>query len=152
MLRDVLKIAPLAETTAEISALSDVLIEDALREAESRLLRRHEWPKTLDPAHRLVDVPFTVLSLGKLGGNELNYSSDVDLLYVFGDGKEPSDAAISNREFFIRLAQSVTEILSRVTSEGPVFRIDLRFALWAMKESWQSASSQALRLLRYPGP
>ena len=57
MLRDVLKIAPLAETTAEISALSDVLIEDALREAESRLLRRHEWPKNAGPAHRLVDVP-----------------------------------------------------------------------------------------------
>src|SRR5213078_1196651 len=74
MLRDVLKIAPLAETTAEISALADVLIEDALREAESRLLRKNEWPKTLDAAHRLVDVPFAVLSLGKLGGNELNYS------------------------------------------------------------------------------
>src|SRR5882724_2311447 len=97
MLRDVLKIAPLAETTAEISALADALIEDALREAESRLLRKYEWPKTLDSAHRLVDVPFAVFSLGKLGGNELNYSSDVDLLYVFGDGKEPLDTAISNR-------------------------------------------------------
>ena len=126
MLRDVLKIAPLAETTAEISALADVLIEDALREAESRLLRKCEWPKTLDAAHRLVDVPFAVLSLGKLGGNELNYSSDVDLMFLFGDGKEPADAAITNREYFVRLAQSVTEILARVTSEGAVFRIDLR--------------------------
>jgi [glutamine synthetase] adenylyltransferase / [glutamine synthetase]-adenylyl-L-tyrosine phosphorylase len=126
MLRDVLKIAPLAETTSEISALSDVLIEDALREAESRLQRRFESPKTLDATNRLVDVPFAVLSLGKLGGNELNYSSDVDLLFLFGDGKEPPDAAISNREYFIRLAQTVTELLSQVTSEGAVFRIDLR--------------------------
>ena len=64
--------------------------------------------------------------MGKLGGNELNYSSDVDLLYVFGDGEAPVDAEISNREYFIRLAQSVTEILSRPTNEGAVFRIDLR--------------------------
>ena len=145
MLRDVLKIAPLAETTAEISALADVLIEDALREAESRLLRRYEWPKTLDATHRLVDVPFTILSLGKLGGNELNYSSDVDLLYLFGDGKEPADAEIGNREYFVRLAQSVTEILSRVTSEGAVFRIDLRLRPQGNEGELAISMSQALR-------
>jgi glutamate-ammonia-ligase adenylyltransferase len=47
-------------------------------------------------------------------------------MYIFGDGEAPPDAAISNREYFIRMAQQVTEILSRVTREGPVFRIDLR--------------------------
>ena len=126
MLRDVLKIAPLAETTAEISGLADVLIGEALREAESRLQRRHGTPQHLDGLGRLVDTPFSILSLGKLGGNELNYSSDVDLMYIFGDGEEPPNTPISNREYFIRLAQLTTEILSRVTREGPVFRIDLR--------------------------
>ncbi|HET7441091.1 MAG TPA: hypothetical protein VFJ47_07310 [Terriglobales bacterium] len=126
MLRDVLKLAPLAETTAEISALADVLIGEALREAENRLQRRYEAPQHLDSEGRLVNTPFAVLSLGKLGGNELNYSSDVDLMYIFGDGEEPAGARISNREYFIRLAQQVTEILSRVTNEGPVFRIDMR--------------------------
>ncbi len=126
MLRDVLKIAPLAETTAEISALADVLIEDALREAERKLQGRHGTPQHLDAMGRLVDTPFSILALGKLGGNELNYSSDVDLMYLFGDGEEPPKAPISNREYFIRLAQQTTEILSRVTREGPVFRIDLR--------------------------
>ena len=126
MLRDVLKLAPLAETTAEISALADVLIEEALREAESRLQRRYGVPQHMDSEGRLVNTPFAVLGLGKLGGNELNYSSDVDLMYIFGDGEEPPGARISNREYFIRLAQQVTEILSRVTSEGPVFRIDMR--------------------------
>lgn len=126
MLRDVLKIAPLAETTAEISALSDVLIEDALREADNYLQRRYEAPQHLDAEGRLVNTPFTILSLGKLGGNELNYSSDVDLLFVYGDGKEPPQVSFSNKEYFIRLAQQVTETLSRVTREGPVFRIDLR--------------------------
>ncbi len=56
MLRDVLKIAPLAETTAEISALADVLIEDALREADSRLQRRYGTPQHLDTEGRLADV------------------------------------------------------------------------------------------------
>jgi [glutamine synthetase] adenylyltransferase / [glutamine synthetase]-adenylyl-L-tyrosine phosphorylase len=126
MLRDVLKIAPLAETTAEISGLADVLIEAALREADSKLQRRHGTPQHLDALGRLVDTPFAILALGKLGGNELNYSSDVDLMYIYGDGEEPPRTPVSNREYFIRLAQHTTEILSRVTREGPVFRIDLR--------------------------
>ena len=126
MLRDVLKIAPLAETTAEISALADTMIEEALRDAESALQRRYGTPQHIDAEGRLVDTRFSVLSLGKLGGNELNYSSDVDLLYIFGDGQESPDAPISNREYFVRLSQYVTEALSRVTREGPVFRIDLR--------------------------
>ncbi len=125
-LRDVLGLAPLAETTAEISALADVLIEEALSEAEVAMRRRYGSPQHLDAEGRVVQTPFAVLSLGKLGGNELNYSSDVDLLYLFGDGEELPGAAISNREYFIRLAQLVTQILSRMTAEGRVFRIDLR--------------------------
>ncbi len=126
MLRDVLKLAPLAETTAEIAALADVLIGEALRESESVLQRRFGLPQHLDVDGRLVTTPFSILSLGKLGGNELNYSSDVDLLYVFGDGEAPATQTISNQEYFVTLAQNVTEILSRVTREGPVFRIDMR--------------------------
>jgi len=131
VLRDVLGIATLAETTAEISALSDVLIEEALRHAAAGLHKRFGAPQALDAQGRLADVPFAVLSLGKLGGNELNYSSDIDLLYIFGDGEPPhADGEpareISNREYFIRLAQQTTEILGKVTAEGQVFRIDLR--------------------------
>jgi len=126
MLRDVLRIAPLAETTGEISALSDVLVQDALREAESAMEHRFGLPQHLDAEGRALTTPFAVLSLGKLGGNELNYSSDIDLLFLYGDGDEPSAAQISNREYFVRLAQQLTEILSRPTAEGAVFRIDLR--------------------------
>jgi len=67
MLRDVLKIAPLAETTAEISALADVLIEEALREAETHLLHRYEPPQHTDREGRFVNTPFAILALGKLG-------------------------------------------------------------------------------------
>ena len=126
MLRDVLGIATLAETTAEISALADVLIEEALRDVQAQLQHRFGTPRSRDPQGRLVDSRFAVLSLGKLGGNELNYSSDIDLLYLYDGGEEPAGAEISNREYFIRLAQQTTELLSRHTREGPVFRIDLR--------------------------
>jgi glutamate-ammonia-ligase adenylyltransferase len=145
MLRDVLKIAPLAETTAEISALADVLIEDALREADSKLQRRHGTPQHLDALGRLTDTPFAILSLGKLGGNELNYSSDADLMYIYGDGEEPPKAPVSNREYFIRLAQQTTEILSRVTREGPVFRIDLRLRPQGGEGELAIRLSQALK-------
>ena len=126
MLRDVLGLATLAETTGEISSLADVLIEEALRECESVLHRRFGMAQHKDEEGRFVDTPFTVLALGKLGGNELNYSSDIDLLFLYGDGEREDDAAISNREYFVRLAQQVTDVLSRVTAEGAVFRIDLR--------------------------
>ena len=145
MLRDVLQIAPLAETTAEISALSDVLLEDALREAESAMERKYGLPQHVDPEGRTVNTPFAVLSLGKLGGNELNYASDIDLLFLFGDGREPSTAAISSREYFIRLAQAMTEILSRPTAEGAVFRIDLRLRPQGNEGELAVSLSHALR-------
>jgi glutamate-ammonia-ligase adenylyltransferase len=119
MLRDLLGIAPLAEVTAEISALSDVMIEAALAQTERQMRQRYE------NAGYAMNARFTVLALGKLGGNELNYSSDVDLFYLY-DGMEQAEAPISLREYFIRQAQLLTEMLSRTTAEGPVFRIDLR--------------------------
>jgi [glutamine synthetase] adenylyltransferase / [glutamine synthetase]-adenylyl-L-tyrosine phosphorylase len=126
MLRDVLGIATLAETTAEISVLADVLIEEALREVNSQLQHRFGTPQRLDAQGRVVNSRFAVVSLGKLGGNELNYSSDIDLLYLHNGSVEALETEISNREYFIRLAQQTTELLSRHTREGPVFRIDLR--------------------------
>src|SRR3954471_14926143 len=145
MLRDVLRISPLAETTSEISALSDVLIQNALREAESAMENRFGLPQHLDAEGRAVTTPFAVLSLGKLGGSELNYSSDIDLLYLYGDGHEPPTAQISNREYFVRLAQQLTEILSRPTSEGAVFRIDLRLRPQGNEGELAISLSNALR-------
>lgn len=124
VLRDLLEIAPLAETTAEISALSDALIAEALREAESLLRGKYGSRSEIGSEEVVGTKNFSVLCLGKLGGNELNYSSDVDLMYLFGD--EGGEDSVSTREYFIRMAQEVTDILSRVTRDGSAFRIDLR--------------------------
>jgi glutamate-ammonia-ligase adenylyltransferase len=126
VLRDVLGIAGLAEVTAEISALADVLIEEALTDTMAKMALRYGAPQTQDAEGRTVAVPICVLSMGKLGGRELNYNSDVDLLFLYGDGEREETTGTTNREFFVRLSQAVTEVLSRVTKEGTVFRIDLR--------------------------
>lgn len=120
LLRDALNVAPLAEVTAEISALADVLIQQALFATELQMRQRFSVTEMSGSG-----PGFCVLALGKLGGNELNYSSDVDLLYLFSD--EPAlEAQIPWREFCIRLAQHTTGALSRATAEGAAFRIDLR--------------------------
>jgi len=93
---------------------------------EQALRDRFGPPQIVDSEGRLAEASFAVLALGKLGGNELNYSSDVDLLCVYGDGTERPDAKIGNREYFVRLAQDVTATLSRSSAEGAPFRIDMR--------------------------
>ena len=123
-LRDILGIATLAETAEEISSLADVMIEEALRQAESQMENRYGRLQCRDSQGRLSPARFAVLALGKLGGNELNYSSDVDLLYLYAEAESAS--SLSAREYYIRQAQMLTDILSRVTPEGSAFRIDLR--------------------------
>lgn len=131
MLKDVLGITTLAETTLELSTLADVLLAKALEMVEQPLAKRYGQPTQVDASGRIVPARFAIISLGKLGGTELNYSSDIDLLYLFsGEGEttgaEAVDARISNPEFFIRLAHGVTRLISDVTPEGAVFRVDLR--------------------------
>jgi glutamate-ammonia-ligase adenylyltransferase len=112
MLRDVLGSSTLGETTAEIT--------------DAAFRSRYGSPQQSDKEARLADIPVTVLSLGKLGGSELNYSSDIDLLFLYGDGQDAGTTSVSTREYFVRLAQAVTDTLSRITKEGSVFRVDLR--------------------------
>ena len=126
LLRDVLGIAQIGEITEEISALSDALLQEAVAAVSTELMRRFGQPRWVDSDDRYRDSRFAVISLGKLGGNELNYSSDVDLLFLYEGGKEPAEMEFSNREFFISLAQKTTDLLASRTREGQVFRIDLR--------------------------
>lgn len=116
-LRDMLGIATLAETTSELSALADVILESALHEAECETHARFGLPPT-------AGARFAVLSLGKLGGNELNYSSDIDLFFLFSSDEISGTAAW--REYFTGQAQILTNILSGHTAEGLVYRVDLR--------------------------
>src|SRR5205085_6175009 len=70
---------------------------------------------------------FSVISLGKLGGKELNYSSDIDLMFVYGGpGDTDGPDAVTNKEFYKKVANQFTALLSTYTAEGQCYRVDLR--------------------------
>jgi glutamate-ammonia-ligase adenylyltransferase len=147
--RELLGLASLPEITGEISVLSDVLIEQALSHCESELRRRYQgWPQLRSKQGWVYPACFAVLSLGKLGGNELNYSSDIDLLYLYDDAEDAGAISIPAREFFTRLAQELTAVLSGVTAEGQVFRVDLRLRPQGMSGEMVAGCAQALRYYR----
>jgi glutamate-ammonia-ligase adenylyltransferase len=128
-LRDVLGIATLADTTLELARLADVLLDRARRICEQKLQNSYGTPRAADTEGRLQPAHFAVLSLGKLGAQELNYSSDIDLMFLYDvDGETSGGTAgvTSNSEYFIRLAQAMLKLVSEVTPEGAVFRVDLR--------------------------
>ena len=129
-LKDIQQLATLTETTIELSLLADVLLERASRIAGRELERRFGWPHAADDRGRPVRARFAVVSLGKLGGSELNYSSDIDLLFLYdGEGETPggeSGEVLAGGEFFLRLAQRILQLIAGLTSEGPVFRVDVR--------------------------
>jgi glutamate-ammonia-ligase adenylyltransferase len=130
-LKDVLGMATLAETTLELSALADVIVAQALLDTDRELGKRYGQPQYRDARDRIARSGFSVISLGKLGGNELNYSSDIDLLFLYARDGETAGAGtpesvVTNREYFTRLAQSIVTRLTHATAAGQVFRVDLR--------------------------
>jgi glutamate-ammonia-ligase adenylyltransferase len=107
MLRDVLDLASLSEITLDLSATADAVVEIALETSAALMRPRFNGPPP----------PFTVLSMGKLGGNELNYSSDIDLLFLYRD---------AGGEACRELAGRITALITASSAEGRVFRVDLR--------------------------
>jgi glutamate-ammonia-ligase adenylyltransferase len=128
-LRDVLGLATLAETTLELSHLADVLLERALRICSQKLQNIYGTPQFTDAEGRRQTAGLSILSLGKLGGQELNYASDVDLMFLYshdGETSGGSSGSIPNSEYFVRLAQALLKTITEMTPEGAVFRVDLR--------------------------
>jgi [glutamine synthetase] adenylyltransferase / [glutamine synthetase]-adenylyl-L-tyrosine phosphorylase len=120
---DVLDDAPLERTLAASSALAEHCIETALAAAETALATRHGWPRSADgSAQRLV-----VLALGKLGGAELNFSSDIDLVFAFAEsGTTDGPRPLDHEGWFQRLGQRLIQLLGEVGAEGFGFRVDMR--------------------------
>jgi len=125
-LRDLLGVAELGAVTLEISNLADALLEGAHDHIRAQLVRRFGRP-LLRAGEADIEGRFVVLALGKLGGRELNYSSDIDLLYLHtGDGLTAGPVSIPNHDFYQQLATRMTRLLSLMTAEGFCYRVDLR--------------------------
>src|SRR6266498_4393912 len=114
-LRELANVAPLEETTGELSQIAEICIRRVFEHWNTDLRQRHGSPT----------AEFAILALGKLGGGELNHSSDVDLLFLYSEEGQLSPH-LSYHEFFNRLAKKILETFSIPHSEGSLFRVDLR--------------------------
>jgi [glutamine synthetase] adenylyltransferase / [glutamine synthetase]-adenylyl-L-tyrosine phosphorylase len=118
LVRDGLGLGTLTELTEELSNLADAILESALTAVKVGMEKKFGCPYSARMA---------VLALGKLGGRELNYSSDIDLMFFYSDNGETSGPqVITNKEFFNKLANQLTHLLSTYTSAGLCYRVDLR--------------------------
>ncbi len=147
--RDIIKVADVVATVTELSNLADTITELVYEICCARLVERYGTPQYLDRQGVQCTAGFAIIGMGKLGGRELNYSSDIDLIYLY-DGEQgetlraspvvaPPPAispsaetqstgarGVSNTEFFTKLAQAITNELSSFTEEGYFYRVDLR--------------------------
>ncbi|MGD1103900.1 MAG: putative nucleotidyltransferase substrate binding domain-containing protein, partial [Terriglobia bacterium] len=131
VLKDVLRLSTLGETTLELSTLADVILSDAYLFCDRELEKRYGQPQYRDAQGRIVRAGFSIVSLGKLGGNELNYNSDIDLLFLYSHDGETAggserESIITNKEYFVRVAHAITRTITQATTQGEVFRVDLR--------------------------
>jgi glutamate-ammonia-ligase adenylyltransferase len=115
--------APLAECLTDLSEFADAAIQSALGFAERDLRERHGTPRSSAGAPQ----ELLVIGMGKLGGRELNFSSDVDLVFLFPEsGESDGVRPLANETYFTRLGQSLIRLLDARTAEGFVFRVDMR--------------------------
>lgn len=122
--RDLAGWAPLAETLHELSALAEACIDAAVRQLHAWQVQDYGTPRDAGG----VAQSLVVMAMGKLGGEELNFSSDIDLIFAYpADGETRGKRhRISNEEYFLRLGQRLINVLDATTAQGFVFRVDVR--------------------------
>jgi glutamate-ammonia-ligase adenylyltransferase len=113
--RELAAVAPLEETTGELSQIAEICLRRVFQFWDAELRQRHGSPK----------AEFAILALGKLGGGELNHSSDIDLLFVYSDEGQLTPH-ISYHQFFNRLGNKILQTFSTTDPSGLLFRVDLR--------------------------
>src|SRR6266704_3043308 len=113
--RELAAVAPLEETTGELSQIAEICLRRVFEFWDAELRQRYGSPK----------AEFAILALGKLGGGELNHSSDIDLLFLYSEEGELT-AHVSYHEFFNRMGKKILETFSTRHPAGSLFRVDLR--------------------------
>jgi glutamate-ammonia-ligase adenylyltransferase len=123
--RDLNRLATTVETMRDVSWLADACIRRGLAQCTSELEARYGRPvgRRSGRPQELI-----VVGMGKLGGNELNLSSDVDLIFAYPEAGDTQGGprSLSNEEFFTRLGRALIALLDTVSAEGFVFRVDMR--------------------------
>ena len=120
---DLLKTVDVKTTTWELSNLAEAALQHCYEIGRDQIMR----PKFGTPLNEDGDGPcrFAIIGMGKLGGYELNFSSDIDLIFVYSDDAK-TDTGNENSEYFARLCEFIIKAMSEITPEGYVFRVDIR--------------------------
>lgn len=124
--RDVCTLADVKEVCADISSLADAQLDNALQVLHGWCVR--QWGEPVGARSAQVQH-MVVIGMGKLGAHELNLSSDIDLIFAFPEGGETrreQGEPLVNQQFFMRLGQRLIDALDTVTSDGFVYRVDMR--------------------------
>ena len=124
---DVIEKVSLQETLCHLSDLADLLIHLALETSHKSMVAKHGQP--LDENGNKIEL--NIIAMGKLGGRELNFSSDIDLICCYpGDGELDGYGRLTHQEFFTRVTRLFTQLLTENTQDGFVYRVDLRLRPW----------------------
>lgn len=155
-LHDVRRDQTLVETTEELSNLADAILDYALSLARQQLDNRYGAPLR-DEHGRIATAEFCVVALGKLGSFELNYASDIDLVFLYSDDGETAGASVSesagrderdkltNREYFIKLSETISKLVGHPAGEGAAYRVDLRLRPHGRDGALACSLDEALR-------
>ena len=129
-LHDIRRSRTLVETMEELSNLADAILDYALSLARQDLDNRYGLPRTVDDRGRSATAEYCVIALGKLGSMELNYASDIDLVFLYSDDGTTSGTGqrgeVSNREYFVKLSETIARLVGQSGGEGAAYRVDLR--------------------------
>jgi len=129
-LHDIRRSQTLVETMEELSNLADAILDYALSLARQDLDNRYGLPRLLDERGRTATAEFCVIALGKLGSMELNYASEIDLAFLYSDDGTTAGTGergeVSNREYFVKLSETIAKIVGQSGGEGAAYRVDLR--------------------------
>lgn len=121
--------APFYSIAEDLSNLADAALEAGIEMARGQLAPRFGVPVTTDGKDAGQNTKYVVLGMGKLGGRELNFSSDIDLVFVYGDNGKTTggtSGSITNEEYFKKFGELVIKAVSEPMPEGMVFRVDMR--------------------------
>src|SRR5699024_8735392 len=122
--RDLAGLSALEDTLSELSLLADTLLSACQHRLFQLQCERYGTPLNTQGKPQ----PLTVFAMGKLGAKELNLSSDIDLIFAYG--QEGELAQISYQQFYTRLGQALIRLLDHPTAEGFVYRVDMRLRPW----------------------
>lgn len=129
-LKDIRGLGTIAEITEELSNLADAILEYALNLSRQELDNRYGIPLEFDKKDKATRAKFCIVALGKLGSKELNYSSDIDLVFIYSnDGKtsgQGDKGETTNRQYFVKLSEFVSKLVGKQIGEGAAYRVDLR--------------------------